>query len=399
MKVIFGVDALKMPLTGIGRYTYEIVKVLKNHPDIDDIKYWRGSQITGFDSVPLLQGTLSNDSMLQSKQSKSAYYLYHFKHFLGQSKLVSWLFTLYNQQRNLRSFNGLSSYLLHSPNFYLPPHSGINIATFHDLSIFKCPEFHPKSRVNVLGAAVLSSVKNADFLITDSEFTRQEIIQYFDWPPERIASTHLGVDAIFQPRTPESVNKTLAQYGLSHGHYSLFVSTIEPRKNVEQLINAQEALPLELQKKYPLVLIGGYGWNSEATHAKINQLKKTGTVKYLGYVDESDLAFFYAGARAFFYPSWYEGFGLPVAEAMASGVPVVCSNKTSLPEITQGAALLVEPSQLHDLSAAMQQALTDETWRAFAIENGLSIAKQYQWATTIENTLKIYKTALSLGKK
>jgi glycosyltransferase involved in cell wall biosynthesis len=141
-------------------------------------------------------------------------------------------------------------------------------------------------------------------------------------------------------------------YGLSHGSYSLCVTTIEPRKRIDSLLAAYARLPEKLRVVYPLILVGGKGWRSEHLHQAIDAAANAGWLHYLGFVPEDDLPALYAGARLFVYPSSYEGFGLPVIEAMASGVPVVTSNRSCLPEIASGAAKLVDPDDVENCQTA-----------------------------------------------
>ena len=141
--------------------------------------------------------------------------------------------------------------------------------------------------------------------------------------------------------------------------------------------------------------MGGAGWLSEQLHADIDRLAAQGWLKYLGFVPEPDLPALYAGARSFVYPSIYEGFGLPVLEAMASGVPVVTSCFTSLPEVTQGAAQLVNPDDIEALAGAITISLCDEAWRDAASLRGRQVAAGYSWQRCIEQTVSVYKTIAS----
>ncbi|MFC7206844.1 glycosyltransferase family 4 protein [Comamonas endophytica] len=141
----------------------------------------------------------------------------------------------------------------------------------------------------------------------------------------------------------------------------------------------------------PLVLVGGTGWLSDDLHATIERLAAQGWLRYLGFVPEADLPALYAGAQAFVYPSIYEGFGLPVLEAMASGVPVVTSIFTSLPEVTQGAARLVDPDDIDALALGIHTALCDEAWRATACETGLEKARNFTWSRCVEQTIDVYR--------
>ena len=173
-----------------------------------------------------------------------------------------------------------------------------------------------------------------------------ELLQEFNLSEDKVQAIPLGVDQVYHPRPLSEIEDVLAQYGLQAQGYSLFVSTIEPRKNLSNLIAAYSKLPSAMRQRWPLVLVGGKGWNSDEIHAQIEQATAQSWLKYLGYVPQAHLPLLYAGARLFTYPSLYEGFGLPIAEAMASGVPVLTSNCSSMPEVAGTAALLVEPAML-----------------------------------------------------
>jgi alpha-1,3-rhamnosyl/mannosyltransferase len=175
------------------------------------------------------------------------------------------------------------------------------------------------------------------------------------------------------------------------GGYSLFVGTIEPRKNIETLLDAYSRLPLELRKRWPLVLTGYHGWRNESIHQRLESAKREGWAFYLGFVPSEDLPLLFAGARLFTFPSLYEGFGLPVLEAMSSGVPVVCSNSSSLPEVAGDAALMCDAKDTETLTDLIRRGLEDDAWRASAVEQGLLHAAGFSWERCALETLQVYQ--------
>jgi alpha-1,3-rhamnosyl/mannosyltransferase len=237
------------------------------------------------------------------------------------------------------------------------------------------------------------SVQRAKIVLTDSLVTRQEVIDEFHLNPNHVCAVPLGVDDDYYPRGAEELEPILMAYGLHPDGYSLFVSTIEPRKNILNLLAAYRALPVSVRKTWPLVLAGGVGWQSHEIHAEIERATGEGWLKYLGFVSQADLPFLYAGCRLFTYPSWYEGFGLPIAEAMASGVPVLTSNCSSMPEVAAGCAMLVEPGDVADMTQKVRQALEDTMWRKQAIQLGLQRAAQLTWDACVKNTVTAYHLA------
>ncbi|MOA25446.1 D-inositol 3-phosphate glycosyltransferase [compost metagenome] len=175
------------------------------------------------------------------------------------------------------------------------------------------------------------------------------------------------------------------------GGYSLYVGTIEPRKNIETLLDAYERLPLALRRRWPLILTGYKGWRSEEIHGRIEDAQRAGWARYLGFVPGEDLPLLFAGARLFAFPSLYEGFGLPVLEALSSGVPVVCSNSSSLPEVAGEAALMSEPLDVETLTANLQRGLEDDAWRTMAIASGLRHAATFSWERCARQTIEVYR--------
>jgi alpha-1,3-rhamnosyl/mannosyltransferase len=286
--------------------------------------------------------------------------------------------------------NQHSDALFHSPNYFLPPFGGPSIATVHDLSTLLHPEFHPAARVAFMNAEIPKTLRQASHLITVSEFIRQQIITQLGYPADKVTAIPLGVDPRFRPHTVAETQAVLEHYGLTHGAYTLCVATLEPRKNIERLLTAHQALPQELRLRYPLVLAGSAGWNSQALHARIVESQGPG-LRYLNFVPQEHLHALYAGARLFAFPSIYEGFGLPVLEAMASGVPVLISKAASLPEVGGSAAWQVNALDVDSIRAGLFSALQDDAWRAPAVAAGLLAASKRPWARCFEQTRLLYQ--------
>lgn len=375
LRVILSVDAIARPLTGIGRYALELATRIDVHPRVQRRLYfsmgrWVEDPVSLLVSPPLTHWARSRMSKIGVVQ-----------------KAYRVLSPAYFGLR-LRRY---SDYIFHSPNYFLPPTGGRAITTIHDLSAVLHPQYHPSARADFMRAELPNTLQRADLVITDSEFVRQEVIQHFSWPANRIVAIPLGVSEVYRPHTAAETTAVLKKFGLAHGGYTLTVATIEPRKNLGSLIEAYEQLPASLRDRYPLVLAGDYGWKSEAIHDRIRQLESKGWLRYIGYVDEAELPSLYAGARGFAYPSYYEGFGLPVLEAMACGIPVLASNRSSLPELAQGTALLVEPEDIKAITHALERLLDDDTWRRDAAPQVRLVAGRYTWQTTAERTIDAYE--------
>ena len=286
-------------------------------------------------------------------------------------------------------------HLLHVPNFILPPCTNPTIATIHDLSHLHYPQFHPPERLIYLDRYFPRSLQQATRLITVSQFVRQELINILGVAKERIITVYNGVDPVFRPYAAGEVLSVLHRHALVPDGYLLAVATFEPRKNLGRLTDAYGRLPIALRKKFPLILVGAHGWLTTDLERKLAAFERLGQLRQLGYISESELPFLYAGAHAFAYPSLYEGFGLPVLEAMASGVPVLTSNCSSLPEVAGDAALLIDPEDVEGLTAGLERLLEDQAWRRQAVEKGLRQAKCFSWKRCVEETVAVYREAIA----
>lgn len=368
MKLILAVDALLPPLSGIGRYAWELATHYRAFPNnLDSMRFFFAERLVD-DPTHLLETSRAGRASSDREKHWSL-------------PLKGW-----RQWRMRREMRG---YVFHSPNYFLPDSVDSGIVTVHDLSVFKYPETHPVARIKHFERGFVSTLARATHLITDSEATRSEVIDYFNWSPNRITAIGLGAGPEFHSRSASEVAIALSYYGLVHGGYSLCVSTLEPRKRIDRLLVAYLNLPQPVRERYPLVLAGSAGWLNDDLREQIEQGEREGWLRYLGFVDDSFLPLLYSGARAFLYPSVYEGFGLPVLEAMASGVPTLTSNSSSLPEISSGAAWLVEPDNHQMLLSGIEQVLCDDNWREAAIARGLQVASSQTWGRCAERTLDI----------
>ena len=375
MNVILSVEAVRFPLTGIGRYSYELARGLLESDEIDALKLFSG--IRFLPSLPEAGGNSTG--------------LYGLKRVVQGSRLLTALYQAANPTLRWLTLRGFSNFIYHSPNFFLPPFGGPKIATFHDLSAFNWAECYDPAKARFLQKGLRNTLDNADALITDSEFTRQELSAFSGWPLEKIYSVPLASSPEFYPRAEPEVLPVLEKYGLKYQAYTLYVGTIEPRKNLGRLLDAYGRLPLELRRRWPLVLSGYRGWQSEEIHRRVREAERQGWAKYLGFVPAAELPMLYSGARVFVFPSLYEGFGLPVLEAMSSGVPVICSNSSSLPEVAGGAALMSEAQDVVGLSENLERGLQDDPWRESAVVEGLERARCFSWEACVRDTVRVYR--------
>jgi len=217
---------------------------------------------------------------------------------------------------------------------------------------------------------------------------RQDAIRILGLAPERVAAIYPGVTDSFFSVPAEAVRSVRERHGLRRD-YALFVGTIEPRKNVGALLDAYAALSEAARGEFDLVVAGPAGWQDQATLDRLQSGARG--VRYLGYVPEADLPGLTAGATVFLYPSLYEGFGFPLAQAMAAGVPAITSNVSSMPEIAAGAALLVEPRSCDGIRAAMERLLSSAELRATLSRAGRKQAERYRWEVCARESLEFFR--------
>jgi len=289
--------------------------------------------------------------------------------------------------------------LFYSPDFVLPPTlpRTRTVLTVHDLSFLHYPDHFVPKLVRYLEQVVPRSVARADRVLADSEATRTDLIRLLGVSPGKVEVLYSGVAPRFRPGPEAGERERLkARYGIGDRPYVLSVGTLQPRKNFVRLIRAFARLsPAALRSAPLLVIAGGPGWLYEEVLEEAE--KHGGRVRLLGFVDDADLPALYRNASLFVFPSFYEGFGLPVLEAMACGVPVVCSDASSLPEVAGDAVLLVDPYDEEGLAAAMERALTEKTLRAEMKTKGLQQAARFTWDRAARQLLSVFEAVFSGG--
>jgi glycosyltransferase involved in cell wall biosynthesis len=272
--------------------------------------------------------------------------------------------------------------VLYSPDFLLPPtRARRQIVTVHDLSYVRVPECFPAPLLNYLNRTVPPSVARADLILADAASTQRDLIEVYRVPREKIQVLYSGVDARFCPAVSEDSQARVR--ALTRGKpYLLAVGTLQPRKNYVRLLEAFARLISHLQassSNLQLVIAGGRGWMYDDVYAAVAHLGLRERVLLTDFIPDDDLPALYAGAALFVYPSLYEGFGLPIAEAMACGAPVVTSNASSLPEVAGDAALYFDPRDTDAIVDALRRALTDETLRAELRVRGFAQVRKFSW--------------------
>jgi glycosyltransferase involved in cell wall biosynthesis len=267
------------------------------------------------------------------------------------------------------------------------------VVTVHDVSFKRHPEFF-SARDRLLFATLLpATLRRASAVITVSRHAQQEILWAYPYLAGRVHVTPEAPSPIFRPvEQEEALQSVRARYGI-HAQFILVVGNIEPRKNLLRLIQAFASL----RQQWPslqLVIVGQAQWQSSAVYARVRSLGLEQNVVFTGYVPEEDLVLLYNAAQVFVFPSLYEGFGLPILEAMACGTPVVTSNTSSMPEVAGEAALLVDPTDVQAIAEAIEGLLRDESLRHSLGARGTEQANRFSWPKAAQETLATYQAVV-----
>jgi alpha-1,3-rhamnosyl/mannosyltransferase len=284
--------------------------------------------------------------------------------------------------------------LFHATKLLHPPRGMRLTATVHDTTCWLMPELHTAPNVAAEKRMAELVWKRADGLIAASDSTREDAVRLLGLDPERVEVIHHGVAAPYFEVSAAEAERVRRRYRLDT-EYVLFVGTIEPRKNVGLLLDAHAGLQADVRRQFPLVIAGPPGWASEAILARLKG--PAPDVRYLGYVPEADMPGLFAGAGLFAYLSLYEGFGLPVAQAMAAGAPVLTSAVSALPEVAGGASELADPRSVEAVRDALGRLLTSPARRAAMAEAGRRRAADFRWELCARRSLEFFERVAGRG--
>lgn len=281
--------------------------------------------------------------------------------------------------------------IFHATNqIWRPPARPRLTATLHDVTTWKFPETHAKGTLILDDNWHARVLRRAAGILAVSEHTRRDAVEVLNLNPDKIKVIYNGVAESYFSVTQEQAMSVRNRYGLAKP-YVLQVGTIEPRKNTMRLLDAWDSLRWELRDYFDLVLAGPMGWADEKVQARIRSLPSG--VRYLGYVPEADLPAITKGASLLAYPSLYEGFGLPIAQAMACGVAVLTSNTSSMPEVAGPAARLIDPESVSEISAALTSLLENKEERSRLATLGARIAaERYRWPVVAQKSLEFFRS-------
>lgn len=370
MKIKLLIDSISLmsSLTGIGRYTYEIAKRVQLENSFDSSYFY------GYCSKKLLHPSSTKEiKSFKSIITKRAYLKKIARKTLSiSSKLLSPSYEIYWQ-----------------PSFI--PNEGIKakkiVTTVHDFSFILYKDFHPKERIEYFEKYFFKNIVKSDALITGSEFSKKEILERLNFKSEDIHVIYHGVDHnLFKVYNNLDFSFDLPQ------KFIFSVGSIEPRKNLIALLKAYTLLSDELKSEYKLVLAGFKGWENREIMNIINKNKEN--IIYLGFISNIELAKVYNLASCFVFPSFYEGFGLPVLEAMACGTPVICSDATSIPEVGGDAVLYCNPNSVQDIKEKIEQLIGSDKLQKQMIAKGLQRAKMFSWEKSAQEHMKVFQKVM-----
>jgi alpha-1,3-rhamnosyl/mannosyltransferase len=386
MHVLFNVDSLLPPLTGVGKYASHILRgLLAERP---------GLRVTCFSQHRVVPPPLDVEQAEIGAEPWGLSLRVALARVPGLQPAVRAIKEQVRTFRFNREFGRQSDVVYHECNHILQPFKGHIVLTVQDLSVLRYPEFHPAGRVAQFQRYFADSVRRADIVICPSEHTKRDLQQVCSVAENRIRVTPLGAGEAFRWREPSTLLPLLAQYGLEPSGYFLSVGTREPRKNLGRLLDAYLGMTAALRARFPLVLVGPPGWHSESLEARLDDLERSAGVRRLGYVSDEELPVLYAGSAGFVYPSLCEGFGLPAIEAAACGVPVLTARDSPMADVLAGMALLVDPWDVDDIRAGLIRLLTDPDVGPQARNQGPAIAAKYTWADCVDRTIAAYRQAL-----
>ena len=388
MRVILnGLSALK-PKTGVGHYIDSLYRHLKADPDGGRVDFYPRGWARRL-------ARRACDWLLARKKGKPAAGRGGGRSRLGSLVAGSKHFARAAAQtaarKNFQAVCAANRFdLYHEPNFIPWPCDLPTVLTVHDLSVLLYPEWHPAERVRAHEAHFFRGLGRCRHFIAVSEFTRREMIDKLGVAPGRVTAVLNGIRPRFRPLPPEQVRPALAELGVPP-NYLLYLGTVEPRKNVLTLLRAYCALPSALRERFPLLLVGGWGWTSQDVLDYYQTTARHMGVIHHGYLPDPYLPALYNGARALVYPSFYEGFGFPPLEMMACGGAVLASTAGALREVLPADAPLVEPLDADGWRDALAKVMGDDDWWMGLRAGAPEFAGRYTWEASARQTWVVYR--------
>ena len=392
MKLLVNATPLIPPISGIGRYTQQLLLSLLAEPGIQDIDgfvpyafYNRQQLLNMAQELEHEQQTTANGT------TAPAFKIAQLKKIAKKIPAARYLKQQLQQAIIGGKIKQCKEHVYWESNYVLSPFDGAKVATVYDLSHIRYPDFHPSDRLKWLDKHLPKTIADADALVAISEFSKQEIISVFNVPAEKISIVPPAVAPVFRQQYSDSQLQQLRQTYQLPGQFVLSVGTLEPRKNIKGLVQAFSRLPQSLRKAYPLVLVGAKGWHTAEIEKVIKPLLSSGEIIILGYVTQPHIPLLYAAATVLAYVSHYEGYGMPVAEAMCSNTAVLTSNVASMPEVAANCAQLVDPNDIDQISEELNELLDDHVKREALQQRAKQVSDNYRWENSAQRLLQVFE--------
>lgn len=377
LKIAIDVRTINKPRSGVGYYVTNLVEQLRA---IDqENSYCLISNDARFDTTLACSPNFNHCHTVISNEN----------HMVGDL----WENTYLPRQLMSRGID-----VFHGPAFMIPLYKGDlkTVATIHDIVAYILPRTIPMKYSLYMKALIGQVVKKADRLISVSESTKQDLVRWLGVPEGKISVVPQGVGSEFHPPLPGEEDRgelVRKKFGI-RGDFFLFVGNLEPRKNLIRIMQAFELARDKTGRDLQLVICGKQGWLYDDILAAYERIRRDSEIVLTNYVDEADRLWLYQNTRTFLFPTLYEGFGMPVLEAMACGAPVITSNVSSFPEICGDAALLVDPYDVKGIADAILALEKSPDLRSSLREKGLERVKQYTWRETAARTLDVYRSVI-----
>jgi alpha-1,3-rhamnosyl/mannosyltransferase len=376
VRIILNTGILRSPQTGIGTYVTELARALQ-HTDALQLTFFDGRAITT---------NLESNAVVSHHKWRA-----RLRNLPGAYSLRR----SFEQRAFTRSVAQSQPDIYHDPSLWPFRFHGPTVMTVHDLTHIDYAYTQPQMRVREIERRLPVALEHASRVLVDSQFIAQELRQHYSVSPQKIVVAPLAHGGDFEPRRQTQLAGTLKRFKLEYQRYLVFVGTLEPRKNLDLALRAHAALPSTQRARFPLIIVGGDGWLSQNIECELNKAIAKGYARRLGYLDRNDVADILAGAKIFIFPSLYEGFGIPVLEAMASGVPVISSNAASLPEVGGDAVRYIDPHDAAGLAESMAALIDDGKECNRLITAGIERAKLFSWEKCAAITAGVYRTAIA----
>ncbi|MEO6919483.1 MAG: glycosyltransferase family 1 protein [Collimonas sp.] len=366
---------LRAPRTGIGNYVVELAQELQQNPGL------RMQYFSGFD----WHGKLATGAMPGYSRCAGAA-----KRFLPSAYALR---RIVEQQCFNLGIRRIRPDVYHEPSLWPLEFDGPTVMTIHDLTHLHYPQTQPADRLQEIERRLPSALTRSSRILVVSEFIGQEVRRHFGLSDKKVVVAPSGCSDVFHPREEHQLSASLQKLGLHYRGFILSVGTLEPRKNLLLTLKAHARLSPAARARFPLLVVGMAGWRTDELTGVLSQAVNSGYVRLAGYLDQQDLAAVTAAARVMVFPSLYEGFGLPVLEAMASGTPVITSSGSSMEEVAAGAGTYVDPQDEVGLTEKIRQLLEDDgVWTASRTA-GLERSHEFSWAKSAAITADVYRQA------